>query len=572
MYLMLSLMLFSFSLILIFFSLFMFMGEKVFFLEWEIYSINSMELVYIILMDWLSVSFMMVVMFISSLVIFYSKSYMSLDLNKNRFILMVFLFVLSMMFMIISPNLFSILLGWDGLGLVSFCLVIYFQNVKSNNSGMLTILSNRLGDGILLLLLAWLLNMGSWNLYLFYFKMVDLMFLKLMGVLLIMLSITKSAQIPFSAWLPAAMAAPTPVSALVHSSTLVTAGIYLLIRFFNLLYFSDSLKYLLLLGIMTMFMSGVSALFEFDMKKIIALSTLSQLGLMVSTLGLGLVHMSMFHLLTHAFFKALLFLCAGSLIHSFYNFQDIRYLGSLIKYMPITYSCFMISNLSLMGMFFMSGFYSKDLILEMMSAGSLSVLIYILFYICILLTLLYSIRLFYMSFLNINNFFSLMMFHDEDYFMLWGMFGLTMMSIFSGSCLKWLLGYSIKFIYLKKILKFMVIYFLLLGIFMSLIFLINYKMLKTFMFIFFFNNFMWFLSLITVFSMNFYVLTLGKFVIKVLDMGWSEYLIKLNILMNFNLLMNLFLKGQKNLVKSFLLIFIMFIFFLYLVFYLNNLN
>nr|YP_010586622.1 NADH dehydrogenase subunit 5 [Triaenodes qinglingensis]UZZ44436.1 NADH dehydrogenase subunit 5 [Triaenodes qinglingensis] len=565
-YLMLSFLLFLMSVFTLIFSLFLYLSKKVFFLEWSIFSINSMELIYLVLLDWLSTSFLMVVLFISSLVIFYSKSYMSLDINKDRFILMVFLFVLSMIFMIISPNLFSILLGWDGLGLVSFCLVIYFQNVKSNNSGVLTILSNRLGDGILLLLLAWMLNLSSLNFYLFYYNILEMDMFKLMGILLILISITKSAQIPFSAWLPAAMAAPTPVSALVHSSTLVTAGVYLLIRFYNLLYFSNSLKYLLLLGVVTMLMSGMSAFFEFDMKKIIALSTLSQLGLMVSTLGLGLVSLSMFHLMTHAFFKALLFLCAGSMIHSFYNFQDIRYLGGMMKYMPITFSCFMVSNLSLMGMFFMSGFYSKDLILEMMSVKSLNIFIYLIFYICVLLTLVYSIRLMFMGFLNYNNFFVLMSFHDEDKYMNVGMFGLMFMSIISGASLKWLLSYTIKFVYLKKIMKFMVLYFMFLGLVISIVMLLYYKVFKDTIFLFFFSNYMWFLSVITVFLLNYRVMSVGKMVVKFLDSGWSEYMVKLNLLMNFNILMELFLNFQKNMIKSFMLMFVMFIFFVYLVF------
>jgi NADH-ubiquinone oxidoreductase chain 5 len=178
--------------------------------------------------------------------------------------------------------------------------------------------------------------------------------------------------------LPAAMAAPTPVSSLVHSSTLVTAGVYLLIRF-NFA-FSDSLCYFLLfISRITMFMSGLGARFEFDLKKIIALSTLSQLGLIMSILALGGYKLAFFHLLTHALFKALLFMCSGNIIHNVGNCQDIRFIGSLVNFIPLTCVYFNICNLSLCGLPFFRGFYSKDLILEVMRMGYLNFYIYIIF-------------------------------------------------------------------------------------------------------------------------------------------------------------------------------------------------
>lgn len=178
-----------------------------------------------------------------------------------------------------------------------------------------------------------------------------------------MAAITKRAQIPFSAWLPAAMAAPTPVSALVHSSTLVTAGIYLLIRFRSAL--SETiLPILLLFSSLTMFMSGLGANFEYDLKKIIALSTLSQLGVILRILSLGFKDLAFFHLLTHALFKALLFICAGAIIHNVKEYQDIRLMGGLVVFIPLTCMCINLANLALCGTPFLAGFYSKDLILE----------------------------------------------------------------------------------------------------------------------------------------------------------------------------------------------------------------
>nr|UJG45391.1 NADH dehydrogenase subunit 5 [Athripsodes cinereus] len=564
MYILYSFMLGSYGLLLLVTSIIMFYYEFTLFLEWEILGFNSFEFSYVMLLDWFSVMFLFVVIMISSMVILYSHSYMGGDVNKIRFMYLVFLFVVSMMLMIISPNLFSIILGWDGLGLISFCLVIYFQNEKSNSAGMLTVLSNRMGDVFLLLMMAWVFSLGSWNIFV-YFSSLNIEFVKIIGILLILVSITKSAQIPFSAWLPAAMAAPTPVSSLVHSSTLVTAGVYLVIRFFEVLKISLCLDYLLILGVMTMLMSGLSAIYEFDFKKIIALSTLSQLGLMMSTLGMNLKSLSGFHLMTHAFFKALLFLCAGVLIHSFYNFQDIRFMGAFMNFMPVIYSCFMVSNLSLMGMFFLSGFYSKDMILEMVSVSSLSLIMYILFYFCILCTIVYSLRLFFMSFLNYNNFFSLMLFHEEDYYMLVGIFFLMFMSIMMGSILKWFLSFTIKFIYLYSIMKYMVNFFLLMGIMSSILIIMNYFKLKYFMMMFYYNNYMWFLSVLSVYSFNYFFLKFGKMFIKLMDMGWVELFFKFNFLSVMNLIMFMLMKFQMNMIKIMLLMFVVFVYYLFMI-------
>lgn len=176
---------------------------------------------------------------------------------------------------------------------------------------------------------------------------------------------TKSAQMPFSSWLPAAIAAPTPVSALVHSSTLVTAGVFLLIRFYN---FLTEIKYfnfiLIIISCSTILIAGLSALTECDLKKIIALSTLSQLGVIIASLGLGCVNLAFFHLITHALFKALLFICAGSIIHFHIHGQDLRTIGNLTRQLPFTISALLIANISLCGLPFISGFYSKDMILE----------------------------------------------------------------------------------------------------------------------------------------------------------------------------------------------------------------
>nr|YP_010710178.1 NADH dehydrogenase subunit 5 [Narosa fulgens]WCS41478.1 NADH dehydrogenase subunit 5 [Narosa fulgens] len=518
--------LFFFSMMNFFFSVYFIMENLVFFLEWELISFNSKIIVMSILLDWMSLFFMMFVSLISSVVIYYSKSYMLSELNLNRFIVLVLLFVFSMILLIISPNIISIFLGWDGLGLVSYCLVIYYQNIKSFNAGMLTALSNRIGDVCILMVVAWMINYGSWN-YIFYLNFMNNEFsMMIVSMMIIIAAMTKSAQIPFSSWLPAAMAAPTPVSALVHSSTLVTAGVYLLIRFNFLLIDTFFIKILLLLSGLTMFMAGISANYEFDLKKIIALSTLSQLGLMMSILSMGMPNLAFFHLLTHAMFKALLFMCAGVIIHVMMNIQDIRHMGGMSFYMPLTSLCLNISNLALCGIPFLAGFYSKDMILELVSLSNLNFYVYFLYYVSTGLTMYYTIRL--MMYLMINDYNLLVIYnlYDEDYVMLKSMFSLLLMSVLSGSMLSWMIFYYPYVIYLSFNMKLMVIYVSLMGAMMGYL-VSNMKIysINKFKMVYNLSNFlclMWFLPNLSTYGINFKFIFLGMKLLKNIDMGWSE--------------------------------------------------
>nr|SPP23375.1 NADH dehydrogenase subunit 5 [Baronia brevicornis] len=518
--------LFFFSMLNFLFMIYFISEDIVLFLEWEIISFNSMNIVMSILLDWMSLLFMMFVLMISSCVIYYSKSYMSSEINLNRFIILVLLFVFSMVLLIISPNMISIFLGWDGLGLVSYCLVIYYQNIKSYNAGMLTALSNRIGDVLILMIIAWMMNYGSWN-YIFYLNfMSNDLSMQIIGILLVIAAMTKSAQIPFSSWLPAAMAAPTPVSSLVHSSTLVTAGVYLLIRYNILLLDMMILKILLLLSSLTMFMAGISANYEFDLKKIIALSTLSQLGLMMSILSMGLPELAFFHLLTHAMFKALLFMCAGVLIHMMNDIQDIRYMGGMSFYIPLTSLCLNISNLSLCGIPFLSGFYSKDLILEMVMLSNFNMMIFLLYYISTGLTVFYTMRLLMYTMINDYNLLSTYNLYDEDYIMLKSMFMLLFMSLVTGSFLSWMIFKYPYMIYLPFNMKMMVIYVSLMGLLMGyLISMMGIYSLNKFIMTYNMSNFlslMWFMPNLSTYGVNYYFLNYGYNLLKNIDMGWSE--------------------------------------------------
>nr|WAT94179.1 NADH dehydrogenase subunit 5 [Oryctes rhinoceros]WAT94205.1 NADH dehydrogenase subunit 5 [Oryctes rhinoceros] len=515
-----------FSIVSFLVSLNFMVSEYMVLFEYEVLTVNSCSIMMTILLDWMSLLFMSFVLFISSMVIYYSEEYMEGDVYINRFIMLVSMFVLSMMLLIISPNIISILLGWDGLGLVSYALVIYYQNVKSYNAGMITALTNRIGDVALLMAIAWMMNYGGFN-YIFYvdvFKgseeMTCVMWLVLLAAL------TKSAQIPFSSWLPAAMAAPTPVSSLVHSSTLVTAGVYLLIRF-NFALSETMMFVLLFVGTMTMFMAGAGANFEFDLKKIIALSTLSQLGLMMGILALGEYKLAFFHLLTHALFKALLFMCAGCMIHNLGNCQDIRYMGGLVYQMPLTCCYFIISNLALCGIPFLAGFYSKDLILEVLSMRYINLFIYFIYYLSTGLTVCYTFRLIYYVLVGDFNYLSLNMISDKGFIMLKGMSGLILLVIIGGSMLMWLMFPTPYFVCLPPLMKMLTLLVISMGAWLGFElskFSLSYSLksmmcMKTSLF---FSN-MWNMPYISTFGVNYYPLLIGGEIYKIVDQGWSEY-------------------------------------------------
>nr|WVH38361.1 NADH dehydrogenase subunit 5 [Carausius morosus] len=505
----------------IYFSLF----DMIYLIEYEFFMLNSVQLIMTLLFDWISLLFMSFVLFISSLIIYYSEEYMLGDVSLNRFLILVLAFVFSMMFMIISPNMISILLGWDGLGLISYCLVIYYQNIKSFNAGMITALSNRVGDSMLLMSIAWLFNYGSWN-YFIYLDFFPIDFdIKVISFMIVIAAMTKSAQIPFSSWLPAAMAAPTPVSSLVHSSTLVTAGVYLLIRF-NPLYVNCSLStFLLFISLITMFMAGLCANFEFDLKKIVALSTLSQLGLMLCSLSFGYIYLAYFHMLTHALFKALLFMCSGVVIHGMKDYQDIRFLGNMYNQSPLTCISLVISSLCLCGFPFLSGFYSKDLILEIYSMNYFNLFVYLLFYFSTGLTVMYTFRLIYYLMISDFSFVPYHYIYDNNMTMLKGMMGLLFVSIFGGCMLSWIIFPTPHYINIPLFMKIMVLIVCFMGGWVgyliggfNLFSLLMGLFLKKFYF--FFGN-MWFMPYMTI-NCSYMPLSLGFTINKYVDHGWFE--------------------------------------------------
>nr|WQF69074.1 NADH dehydrogenase subunit 5 [Amblyomma nodosum] len=446
-----------------------FFFSNLFIMEYFLASIQNLDLKFYFLFDWISSIFSSIVMLISSMVILFSHSYMKEDKMKNSFCLVVLLFVLSMILLILMPNMLMIILGWDGLGLVSYCLVIHYQSVNSYNSGMMTIISNRVGDVMIILSLIFFVNFGSFDLL--SLNKTELIF----GILILIAGLTKSAQIPFSAWLPAAMAAPTPVSSLVHSSTLVTAGVYLLMRF-NYLFKMELFSMILMkISLLTMLMAGMNAFFENDLKKIIAFSTLSQLSMMMIMISLGKMEFAFFHLIMHAIFKSMLFLCAGLIIHSLQGVQDIRMLGNFFCFSPVISSCMLLSMLSLMGFPFMGGFYSKDLIMEFFFFKISNVILIFIFILGILFTFAYCTRLMYILLLKSSINLSISKF-KFDLFMIFPILILCFSMIVIGSPMNWMINSNLSIIFISSLVKnfmtlFMIIFVMLFFNFKKIFFL-----------------------------------------------------------------------------------------------------
>nr|QLY90272.1 NADH dehydrogenase subunit 5 [Glossiphonia concolor] len=502
-----------------FISMWLMYTNKMIIMEWELISMFLSSLNITIILDIKGTLFSSVVLFISGNVMMFSTLYMKEDKFIDRFTILVLLFVLSMNLLIYIPNLIMLLLGWDGLGIVSFILVIYYQNAKSLAAGVITIMTNRIGDVMILLSIALTLNQGHWNVMNMWLNN-DIISIQVGMIMLA--AMTKSAQMPFSSWLPAAMAAPTPVSALVHSSTLVTAGIFLLIRFYpflsNLSWFNYTLLYI---SMMTMTMAGLAATIESDMKKIIALSTLSQLGLMMCSLGFNLPLLAYFHMVVHAMFKALLFICAGTLINSHMHSQDLRWMGNLVNQMPMTASCIMIANLAMCGFPFLAAFYTKDMIIELSMFNMNSMLTMILLYLSLGITSFYSVR-FSVSVLwspmNSTPYYLL----DEPESVNTPMFLLSIPSIMSGMLLWWWYPFIDEYMNFNPNIMSLPIIMITMGFILAWFW--SYWNKNLMYSLQNFLSYMWYLTpLTTQYTMGLYMVT-SKFYLELIDQAWLEFM------------------------------------------------
>ena len=360
--------------------------------------------------DSLTVSMLIPVLIVSSLVHIYSIGYMSHDPHNQRFFSYLSLFTFMMITLVTANNFLLMFVGWEGVGICSYLLVsFWFTRIAANQSSMSAFLTNRVGDCFLTIgMFAILWSFGNID-YSTVFSLAPFVnenIVTITGICLLIGAMAKSSQVGLHVWLPMAMEGPTPVSALIHAATMVTAGVYLLMRTSPLIEYSSTVLILCLwLGAITTVFSSLIGLFQQDIKKVIAYSTMSQLGMMVIAVGLSSYNIALFHLVNHAFYKGLLFLGAGAVIHAVADNQDFRKYGGLRPFLPLTYSVMLIASLSLVAFPFMTGFYSKDFILESAYGQFFfsGTVVYFIATIGAMFTTLYSVKVLYLTFLTNPN-------------------------------------------------------------------------------------------------------------------------------------------------------------------------
>ena len=532
--------------------------------NFEICSQGSILVRFPVVLDWRGVMFSSAVILISASVIIFSSFYIDHEIFHSRFVFLVILFVLSINFLIFIPRLFGLMIGWDGLGVISFLLVIFYQNKRSLGAGIITVLTNRIGDVLLILRICccmgsrrWVfLDLSDWTIPLF-----------CIGIIIIG-RITKRAQIPFSAWLPAAIAAPTPVSALVHSSTLVTAGVYVLIRFRSSIWGRWGF-FLLIISLLTIVIAGIRARFECDFKKVIALSTLSQLGVIILVISLGSFRLCIFHLITHALFKALIFICAGAVIHLGRGVQDARCFSGLWYKIPIINSWLLVSCCSLIGVPFIAGFYSKDLILELGLRGDRRVIFLFFLTFGTFLTAFYGLR-FIRSIIIKEEFSSYRNFNIRNFPLIISSSVLGVGAIFGGFRLQNLILDLNIFVFTSRAQKLSIPLRVIIGILLRFMFffyqkkfLMKVRVLKVVRLFSGFLRKIWFLPFLRGEPLRLYSLRKRSRVVKNLDAGWLEHSIGgLGVYEVSKRFRRVYREGQSNLIGVLFLVFVVVIFLL----------
>jgi NADH-ubiquinone oxidoreductase chain 5 len=408
---------------------------------------ESLDVLWNFHFDSLTVSMLIPVLIVSSLVHIYSIGYMNQDPHNQRFFSYLSLFTFMMIILVTANNFLLMFVGWEGVGICSYLLVsFWFTRIAANQSSISAFLTNRVGDCFLtigMFALLWSFGNIDYSTIFSLAPFVNENIVTIIGICLVIGAMAKSSQVGLHVWLPMAMEGPTPVSALIHAATMVTAGVYLLMRASPLIEYSSTVLIISLwLGAITTVFSSLIGLFQEDIKKVIAYSTMSQLGMMVIAIGLSSYNVALFHLVNHAFYKGLLFLGAGAVIHAVSDNQDFRKYGGLKSFLPLSYSVMIIASLSLVAFPFMTGFYSKDFILES-TYGQFyfsSTVVYFIATIAAMFTTLYSVKVLYLTFLtspngSISNYkdsFTRHPAHEGDLFMNLPLIILAIFSIFFG--------------------------------------------------------------------------------------------------------------------------------------------
>ena len=428
--------------------------------------------------DQYSLFFFFVGSLITWSIIEFSIYYMKEDVFSNKFFRLLMIFLLKMLVLVCADRLFVLFIGWEGVGILSFILISWWKTRQdAQGASLQAIIYNRVGDlGLVLLVFYRVSVFGLWRIRRFFLicKEKECLFLLFCGLFA---ASGKSSQFGFHPWLPSAMEGPTPVSALLHSSTMVVAGVFLLIRLSRVLGTKTLFcGFCFLLGGVTSLFASTVALFQYDFKKVVAYSTTRQLGLMVCRIGLGQPLLSFFHICTHAFFKAMLFLCSGRIIHSFGKEQDLRKLRGISKSVPITFSCISVGRAALAGIPFLRGFYSKDLILERVVERSIKLAGGVIMFSAAMLTAVYSFRVIFFCRGIKRKVTRLNPVREESSFLVFPIVRLVIGSIFFGWVVSFFL-FDLRIFFTSFVRKIFPILFLSAGIFYYIRYFTSYGLL-----------------------------------------------------------------------------------------------